>query len=539
MNDFRLLKILDLLKPLFQKFSIDYTLLRSFLTVKLLIDERQVPTVFHDSKEQDGNPFYKSLWIYALYSLLLVYFLFGESYMLQMSILFGLALVILLTAFIADFSELILDTKDQTITATKPVDQRTIAVAKIIHSFIYFLFLTLAITIIPILVMLFVQGILFTLLFIFILILFTLFTYTATSLVYLAVLKVYQGSQLKHFITYAQIILAVTVMIGYQVMIRSYGLIDLNTAYVFEWWHVLFPPTWFAAPFELIINQNGSTPIILLSFGSLFATAILIVLFFRLLPSLENKLPLEKKSTNKKERISLIEKAWGKALCKNEETRTFFQFVYRMVQRDRVFKLKVFPLLGIGLVLPFIFPFALIDSSSLEEIAAGSTYFYIYLLNLFIGIALYTFQFSSSSRGAWIFVGNHKLSPPLFEAVMKVFLVKLYVPIFLLTGGSYYLFFHRFQLVDLVIVFVSAVIQGLLSYKFIMKSPFPFLLSYEQSTDNKRSLDAFLLILLAIPFALVHILVSLVPYGVYAYAILLLFLAIYLWRSFFEYKEHA
>src|SRR5690625_408067 len=113
MNDFLVLKILDIFRPLFTKFNINYPLLRNMLEIKLLIDERRVPALFGDAKEMKGNPLIKSLWIYALYGFILVYFIFGEAYMIQMSMIFGIALFILMTSLIADFSPIILDTRDK------------------------------------------------------------------------------------------------------------------------------------------------------------------------------------------------------------------------------------------------------------------------------------------------------------------------------------------------------------------------------------------------------------------------------------------
>src|SRR5690625_2723124 len=104
MHDFRVLKIMDNFRPLFEKFQVNYSVLRHILSVKLLMDERRVRTLFDDTQEKKSNPFIKSLWFYSLYGLILVFFVFGETYMLQMSIMFGVALFVLMTALIADFS---------------------------------------------------------------------------------------------------------------------------------------------------------------------------------------------------------------------------------------------------------------------------------------------------------------------------------------------------------------------------------------------------------------------------------------------------
>jgi hypothetical protein len=536
MINIAVLKILDMLRPLFIKLNIDYPLLRNMVEVKLFMDGRRLSTLFNDAKDKKGNFVLKSLWIYVLYGLILIYFIFGEAYMVQMGIIFGIAMFILMTSFIADFSPIMLDPRDKAITQTTPADQRTIAFAKTVHILIYITILTGAFTIIPLLFMLFVHGIVFTILFMFMLVLFMFFTVAITSLIYIFVLKFFHGAQLKKMITYVQILFAIGIIIGYQIIIRMYGYIDVQAAYIFEWWHAILPPFWFAAPFELVMDQNFSLPVIVLSLFSLIFSMLFAYLYYRLIPAFEKRIAkLSAASGGGIKQEPFWENLWKKLLCRTEESRTYFQFVYRMVQRERQFKLKVYPSLGIGLVLPFIFLFTIIDTNAVERIGTSNLYFYIYLMQLFIGIALYTFQFSDNDKGAWIFIAaGRDISVPLYEAVMKVFLVRLYLPLFLFVGIGYYVLFANFHLIDLAIVFVSAVIQALLSYKLVMKNDYPFSLSYDQLAEEGNITDALLLIFLAVPFALFHIAASLEPYFLYGYFAVLLVMAILLWKSFFK-----
>ena len=540
MNDFKVLKILDMFRKLFEKCNIDYPLMREVLYVKLLMDERRVVTIFSDTEMKKGNPFIRSLWLYALYGFIVLFFVFGNAYMLQMSIIFGVAMFILMTALIADFSTIILDVRDQAVMQTKPVDQRTIGVAKFMHILIYTVMLTGALTAVPILFMLFVHGVLFTILFVFMMLLLLLFSITFTSLVYIFVLKVFNGDRLKGMITSIQIIFAIGVIIGYQIIIRTYGVIDLEAAYLFKWWHIFLPPMWFAAPFELIMNKNGSQAVILLSLFSIVITAIAIFLYLKFMPTLQNQLHklLETSSVQRDKKFSL-ENGWAKLLNRTRKTRTYFQFVYKIVDREREFKLKVYPSLGIGCVLPFLFLFSIVGDNSFEDIMISNLYLCIYFMQLFIGIAVYTFQFSGYFRGAWIFnMSEESVTYPLYEAVIKVFLVKLYLPMFLFVGIGYYFIFDKFHLIDLMVVFISGVIQALISFRLTMESAYPFSQPYDQLMDKENTIKAFLLMALTIPFALLHFLSTLIPFGLYLYFVLLFVGAVILWRLFLQAHSH-
>src|SRR5699024_2002809 len=100
---------------------------------------------------------------------------------------------------------------------------KTIAVAKFIHIFIYLILLLGSFTAIPLFFMLFVQGILFMGLFIVLLDLFLLFPLSLAFLIYVFVLKVFLGPHFSNTITYIQIAFVVCIIVGYQLIIRTYG----------------------------------------------------------------------------------------------------------------------------------------------------------------------------------------------------------------------------------------------------------------------------------------------------------------------------
>src|SRR5699024_7430800 len=197
---------------------------------------------------------------------------------------------------------------------------------------------------------------------------------------------------------------------------------------------------------------------ITLSSMALLLSVLAIVLYYSFMPTLENNIrKLQVRGLSPVEKSSFVEQFWKKILCRTNEDQIYFQFVYRMIQREREFKLKVYPALGIGVVLPFIFLFSMIGTVSLDELYVILLYLYIYLLHLFIGIALYTFQFSGSCKGTWLFkISGNRNTGQLYKAVLKVFWVKLYIPMFLVVGIGYFLLFSSMTVLDLAVVFLSA-----------------------------------------------------------------------------------
>lgn len=197
MSEIRILKVLDPFRTVFHKLNIDYSMMRKILEVKLTMDGRRTPTILsQNAKKKEGNQFLKSLWIYALYGLLLIPFVFfGDNYLFQVSMIAGIAMFILTTSIISDFSSVLLDVRDKVILNTKPVNNRTINAAKFLHIAIYLSLITGAFISIPALVFLFRKGFIYFLLFLIEIILIDLLVLAFTALIYMFVLRFFDGEK--------------------------------------------------------------------------------------------------------------------------------------------------------------------------------------------------------------------------------------------------------------------------------------------------------------------------------------------------------
>lgn len=540
MTYFQPLKVVDFFRPLFEKMKIDYVVMRKIVEVKLLMDGRRVPTVFSSSTKQKGNQFMKSLLIYMLYSLILLFFVFGDQYMFQMSLVFGISMFLLMTSMIADFSSVLLDVRDKTILHTKPVHLRTINAAKMVHVIIYMTLLTGAFTVIPALVMLFSQGLFFFLLFLLTIILFVSFIIALTSLIYMFVLRFFSGEQLKDLINYIQIILSAGVIIGYQIVIRAFEYAGFTFEFTFSWWNVFIPPMWFAAPFELLIARNFSSGIIVLTVLAVIIPIISIPLYYALMPSFERNLQklMEESGTARRKRWQ-FSTLWEKIICFHKEERMFFRFANQMMGAEREFKLKVYPSLGIALVFPFIFIFNDLSYLSLEEIREGNSFLQIYFVNIIVGIVVHMLSFSGKYKGAWIFKAAGVEHPnEMNGATIKAFLVKLYVPIFFIVGTIYCFIFSPRIIVHLFIVFLAAILLAILSYFLTSKGEFPFSKPFESIQQGGGSTVTVILIMIFTALlAGLHYVMILIPYGMYVYLIVLIVTIFILWRNLFSKKS--
>ena len=537
MSESKTLRALDMFRPLFQSLRIDYPVMRQIVEVKLLMDSRRTPTVFAGSKKKENaNQFIKSLGIYMLYSLIVLPFIWGDAYMMQMSIVFGIAMFLLMTTMVADFSSVLLDVRDTAILHTKPVDSRTINAAKIVHVFIYITMLTLAFTIIPIIVMLLKQGLLFTLIFIIEMVLLVLFIIACTSLVYIFVLRFFSGDKLKDMINYIQIILSLGIIIGYQIVIHAFDITKLELVYEYMWWHIFIPPLWFGAPYEWLLLGNTSLPILVLTALVIIVPFASIYLYYYFMPTFEQNLEkLLATSGERKQRFPLM-KFWEKIVCHDQEERLYFWFANKVTGEEREFKLQAYPYLGIGIVLPFMLLFSELRYETLDVVSEGKTYLNMYFINMVIGSLVYLIQFSGSYQGAWIFgAAGVRDRRKIFRATFKVLIIKYYLPLFMFVSIPFIYIFSSKILFDLAIVFNASLLVILFAFKVIVKADVPFSQPFESMRQGGSSTaNVFLILFIAFAFWIVHIFISLIPYGLIIYFGLLFTTNAVLWTVTFK-----
>ncbi|MCM3112936.1 ABC transporter permease [Lederbergia lenta] len=536
MSDFRTLKFLDLFKGIFRKFGIDYGVMRKILQVKLMMDQRRVPTIFNGAgKKKEGNHFLKSLGLYAFYGLILIPFiLLGDNYIFQMSLVFGLVMFILMTSMISDFSTVLLDVRDKNILDTKPISKRTISAAKFFHVLIYMFLLTGAFVAIPLIVSLFSKGILFSFLFLVELILIGLFTVVLTALIYLFILRFFSGERLKDIINYVQILLSISILIGYQVLARSFELVDLQFTYSFHWWHLFIPAFWYGAPFDLLMNQHTSIYNIALTLLGLFVPIISILIYARLMPSFEQNLQKLLSDMNPRKRSTVrLDNLWAKLTCRREEERAFFRFASLMMKREREFKLKVYPTLGFAVIFPFIFLFNEVRTSSFAALSDSKMFLVIYFCNLMIPAIVHMLKFSGNYKGNWIYRATPiKEVSSIYSGTLKAFLVKMYAPIYFLLSILFIFIFSVEILPDLFAVLLAGLSQVLITYRLTNNETYPFSRSFEFAQDSNTA-NMIVLMIITVLFAGIHLLATFINYGLYVYIVILFVATIIGWRYTF------
>lgn len=543
MTEFYVLKLLDRLQGVLRRTGVDYPVLRSILQVKLTMDARRTPTVLAGGKDNkqttaEGSPF-RIQWIYLLLGLMLILFVVQDgNYIFTMSITFSILMFMIATTLISDFSSVMLDLRDKNILFSKPVNRRTLNMAKSLHVLIYLLTLTLTVTGPSLIVSLFKQGIVFFLIYAAAVILMDCLILVITALIYLLILRVFDGEKLKDIINYVQIILSIGIAVGYQLVSRLFNLADLTVSYEPAWWQYLLAPAWFASPFELLLSGNHSVHLTVMSVLALVVPVLLLAVYIKLMPLFERslqKLASEegagKDSGNMARRLSEL-------FCQGKEEALFFRFTWSMMRNERDFKLKVYPTFGLSMILPFIFIFNILwGGGGLEELRNTKAFLFIYFCALLMMTAVQMLRYSTSYRAAWIYktIPLPGLSP-VYRGMLKAAILRLLIPLFVIEGAIFLWVFGLRFLPHLIIVLPALLLYSVLCFRLLPKS-LPFSEQYSAARQKDFTGSAFVQMFILMGLAGLHYVISLIPFGIYIYAPVLVIVNWWIWRISFPRAE--
>lgn len=506
---------LDLLKRLLRlthQEASDSAVIYRLVQLKLTIHERQSPL-----KVKLGN-----IAVYLLYSLVVVFFLFQRLHMVQLNIIFALTLFVWFTAMIAEYVPKLFDKRDQIILEGKPIENHLLGAAKFFVVFYDILFLSMSFVLLPVLIALIRQGVLFALVLVFMFICLFLFTTGGALVTYAIIFTAFSGEKLKSAINILQMTFIIAVIVAYQVIIRMYGYIDFSSDYMISAWHFFIPSFWYAAPFQAIFIDGWQAAYIYMSALALLGALALFFLGVKSIPRIEEALSKQASPVPKKPKLSLFEKISLKLFCSSERSKVNFKFIYRITKKSHAFQMKIMPSLGMSLILPFVFLMSLVGSRDWQTIIESDLYILLYFVNLFIGVILFYFQFRPMPQAVWIFdVSSGRSREEMFQATFKVYLLKYYLPVILFVSVIYYFIFLDFGWVDSVLVFLSALIQVMVIYRLSLTASYPFSLSEAEVEKEGSMIRALLLMLLIVPFMSLHYLSAFLFLGKYIYFIIL------------------
>ncbi|MEE0617320.1 MAG: hypothetical protein UCP83_08515 [Intestinibacter bartlettii] len=539
MEDFFSLKILDLFRPLFEAFGVEYEKMRLIVSMKLTLDKRK------NNSSENKNSLMQSVILYLVIGLVASRIIVMPiDIMTKMTVLFALIFVMLLTCFITDFSSVILDTYDRHIIGITDVKDITLNMAKIVHIIIYISIISLSISAFSILMILMAYNIGFCLLFILCMILMDFLLIMMTSVIYYLLIKIFKGEKLKDVLNLFQIFMILVFSIMYYFITSSLSDIQINYTFSINAYDLFIPFMWFASLFCVIFYGKIQTLYIIMAILGIIVPILSILIYIKLTPAFERNLDkLEQVSYNEKDsksKKSFASKLANK-ICKNNEEKSFFEFIYTNLSRDREFKTRVYPTLASGIIMPLVLLFVTYDRSIsimeyLKSLSTTNNFLNIYLAVILLQNCILLLKYSKEYEASFIYdVLPISKKKNIYSAEFKVIIIKLFVPIFIIIGIPYLILFKAKFIVHLLIAFVSTIFISMGTFRVNDKS-LPFSEDYAVTANTSNFLNIIKSIGFVGAAVLLHYLIILKAPYIFsvAYLILLILIMKIIWNKVFD-----
>lgn len=549
MKEFKLLKFLDLFKSIFCKMGIDYPIMRRIIGLKLLMDTRRSSNkvlggLYGNRRrnrslaapKKDSNKSNRMMIVYLIIGLLYSFvFALPISLSFTMMIIITLFLIFIGTMIISDFSTVLLDTRDKNIILSKPVDNKTLSFARMIH-IIYYLGFMSAMMILPSII---ITGIKFSILGAVILLIevvfLDIFIIALTALLYCFVLRFFDGEKLKDIINGIQIILGILMFLCSQFMYQAGNVIVRFKNTEFHIWDLFIPSFWFGAPFNLL-EGNFEKQYIIGTVLAIIIPLIAIFIYIKLMPSFEKNLQkLNTSSNNKKKEKTKFSNLIRNIICKSEEERAFYSFCFKMLKNERELKLKLYPMIGRAIITPIVFLVIFVQGQGFENIRHGYYYFVFYFATLSIVSCVYMIRYSNNYKASWIyFVAPIENKRNAYNGALKAFTVKI-VSISLVISAIIMLALFGIGIWSQIITMIFLTLSIIpISYKLGDGTPLPFTISYSDRSRGNGGRSFFIMGILLALVIIQLLFILFIPFGTYIYMIISIISCIGTWRLTFE-----
>lgn len=531
--EFISLKILDKFQRLFEKFGIDYEIMRAILKTKLILDTRRAPVLAEQNKKKssESTSMMRGYLLHLIFGVFLAFFIyFIKDEMIRMIYFAGAFFFMTTMYLISDFSFVLLDTKDKNILLTKPIDSRIVSLAKVLHILIYMFRLNGFIAGPSLVAIFMINGAGAIPILLLEILLMDLLIFLVTAFIYLMILRFFDGELLRNIINLIQILLTVLVTLGYQIAVRMIDFTDLqNVNYSFKFHNFFNPILWFGAPFEILFNGGRETYLYVFTILLIFVPIICFIIYLRLSKKMESLLLKLEGYGKEKPSRHRIELMIGKILNRNETVRQSYHFANAVMRSDRSLKLKIYPALATGILLPVLMIFNMgVRGHDFEP--TGYEYLYLYFNLLVVPGVLELTLYSSAWKGSYIYAASGFAGlKELYRGILQAVVVRLFIPLLVLNSVIYIMLFKGRFIFDTIILFLVCIVTMPVLGKIYFIS-LPFSKPIDESNQNK-DIGKFFVSLGVIGITVIlHIVSRAVPLGTWVYMVLLIILIPVSWN---------
>lgn len=503
--------ILLLFKPFrwfIEKMGADYSQFIKILELKLTLDNRRIRGLTKKTQDDPKNMLIKQSLIqiflggfFGIFLMLVklpfTYYYFSHTFLMVM-----MAMMI-----ISEFTTVLFDTSENVIIQPLPIKGNTLNLARNAHVFIYLTMMAFNLSVVSIVIAVVKFGVISALIFVITILLNVLFTLFLTNILYLGILQLASGEQLKNLLMYFQVFIAILFMAAYQFGLKMVDKsVITNMVLPVNWYTFLVPPAFFSGFTEGISTFNFDKNHLIFIVEALFAPVGAIYLTGRYLTPLFNRklMDLEQSDRSSKVKIEKSNKSlWFKLMSSifvhGTDEKAAFHLMWKMTGRERLFKQTILPSFGYIIIMILVPFFG--KPERLQNITQSDQYLFILYAFIFIAITLPgALLYGANQHAVWIFKSLPIQSPAgFFKGTIKAAFARFFFPFYCILVIGICTFRGLEILPDAFIAFLVIYLTTLMVY-FLQDPTFPF--TTEKAVAKSGGAFAKVLIIMALVVAL-------------------------------------
>lgn len=525
---------------LYQRIGVNTNHLRAILLVKLIMDDRRPNSIHQTKKKQQRKPIkWATLGTMVMMTLVgtffIIPFFITKNPTTQFTLYFTFFIFMLASTLITDFTSVLIDVRDNYIILPKPISDKTFLLSRLLHIIIHVSKLIIPMTLPGLIVTGIQKGYTGVAIFLLLIPFATVFTIFLINAIYLIILKITTPEKFKSIISYFQIIFAIFIYGGYQIVPRLIDMTVLENYRIqtYSWW-MLAPSYWFGLAWKVLYSGGSlyEITVALFSFVITIFSVWLIIKYFA--PSFNQKLAMISGSelsteniidTNTKgvSKTSLAEKL-ASIFTKKGGERMGFLLTWHMTSRSRDFKMKTYPAIGYLIVWIMIFFIRnkKISFTSLTTEPNGVkvlVIFSIYMIGFIMMQAIGNIKISDKYKAAWIYYITPIQQPGnILSGATKAIVAKFYLPIALIISVLSVTVLG-WKVIPNIVLGMSTQICVSFIVAYLMMRSFPF--STTENTKLKGATFVRGLFSLIVPIGM-----GFLQYTVYEYTVVIVLLAV-------------
>lgn len=499
------LTIIRWLNPLWRRLHVNPGHLTALMEARLLMESRRKVSWQQNKPASSGT---RGWLVYLSFFLIGAGALFAISRFdhigSALTLYFLIWMVFFSITLISDFTDVLIDIRENYIVLPRPVSDRTISTARLLHIIIYLMGLTLPF-ILPALIYFFIRfGLAGSMLFLFLQLLSELMVVFGINLIYLGILRFATPARFKDMIGYFQIGLTIFIFAAYYLTPK---LLDWDRVAAVNFLEKplasLLPPAWLGSIWVLLWDGMTDTTTLFRTFLGVAAPIGGIWLVIRYLARGFNRKLMAislglKEDNSQKPPKAAGRTTWGDKLgallCLDAAEKAAFNLTWLVTARSRDFKVKVYPSFGF---IPVFFLYMAIQGQGtlqerVEEIKNGNHFLLLlYMLLVAISTPLLSVRHSDKYKASWLFfVTPVRRKGALVSGAFKAIMAKYFLPFYILSALFTLAFWGIKTAPHIVLALVNLILVGcIIAY---MAKALPFSSPWEDAKKGGQVATSFI-----------------------------------------------